>query len=171
MGGSREQCVWGSFDQVESKNFRYFKLEFFLNSWAHHLLYLDCKNMLMKTNEYYHQIQGALTAMVVDLSAFVIWTRSNVKIHSIPGDHAESMRYVPQLESFYKHQIIRKEDFDEGFSEMTTEDTDEEPFEHPARDLTSNLHPIGPAEQYLRHMVTQCLHVHLSRWIYHMQSI
>ena len=52
-----------------------------------------------------------------------------------------------QLESFYKHHITGKEDFDEGFSDAATGDTDEEPFqpyEHPARDLTSILHPKGP---------------------------
>ena len=97
-----------------------------------------------------------------------------MKIQRIRRDEGWSMRYVPQLESFYKHQITRKEDFDEGFSEAASGDGNEEPFnpyEHPARDLTSILHPIGPAGQYLRHMVTQCLHVHLSRWIYHMQSV
>ena len=84
------------------------------------------------------------------------------------------MRYGDQLVSLYKHHIIRKVDFDECESDTATLDTPEEPFEpyeHPAWDLSSILHPIGPAAQYLRHMVTQCLHVHLSRWIYHMQSM
>ena len=97
-----------------------------------------------------------------------------MKIQRIPRDEGWSMRYVPQLESFYKHQITRKADFDEVFSEAASGETDDEPikpYEHPARDLTSILHPIGPAGQFLRHMVTQCLHVHLSRWIYHMQSV
>ena len=60
------------------------------------------------------------------------------------------MRYVAQLESFYKIQTTRKEDFDEGFSEAATRANDEEPFdpyEHPARVLSSILHPIGPAGQ------------------------
>ena len=115
-----------------------------------------------------------MAAVGVDWCDFVIWTPSNMKIHRIPRDEGWSMRYVPQLESFDKHQITRKEDFDEGFSDAATGDTAEEPFkpyEHPARDLTSILHPIGPAAQYLRHMVTKCLHVHLSRWIYPMQSV
>ena len=92
--------------------------------------------------------------------------------------HSSRWRVVdalhPHLESFYKHQITRKEDFDVCFSDAATGDTDEEPFqpyEHPARHLTSILHPIGPAPQYRRHMGTQCLHVHLSRMIYHMQSV
>ena len=142
--------------------------------WHNYLNYLDCNNNLKKTHDYYHQIQGAMAAVGVEWCDFVIWTPSNMKIQRIRRDEGWSMRYVPQLESFYKHQITRKEDFDEGFSEAASGNTDEEPiqpYEHPARDLTSILHPIGPAGQYLRHMMTQCLHVHLSRWIYHMQSV
>ena len=58
------------------------------------------------------------------------------------------MRYVPQLESFFKPNIVGNEDFDEGESDTATHNTHDEPFEpyeHPSRDLTSILHPIGPA--------------------------
>ena len=145
------------------------------SEWHHHLHYLDCNNELKKTHDYYHQIQGAMTAVVVDWCDFVIWTPRRVKIQRIPRDHGWSMRYVPQLEEFFKHRIVRKEDFDtmEWDSETVNASSDEdpvEPFEHPARDLTSILHPIGPAGQFLRHLVVQVLHVHISRWIYEMQS-
>ena len=88
-----------------------------------------------------------MAAVLVDLWDFVIWTPSNMKIQRIRRDEGWSMRYVFQIESFYKHQITRKEDFDEGFSEAAAGDTNEEsfqPYEHPARDLTSFLHLIGP---------------------------
>ena len=144
-----------------------------ISEWHHHLTYLDCNNMLKKTHDYYHQIQGAMATVRVDWCDFVMWTASNLKIQRVPRDHEWSMRYVPQLELFYKHQIAPKEDFDDGESDTATKDTNEEPFkpyEYPARDLTSILHPIGPATHYLRHMVTQCLHVHISRCISHMES-
>ena len=83
------------------------------------------------------------------------------------------MRYVAQLLSFYKHHLFRKDDFDEGFSDSATMETDEahyEPYDYPARALTSILHTIGPGAQYLRQMVTQCLPLHLARWIYQLQS-
>ena len=70
--------------------------------------------------------------------------------------------------------IVSNEDFDECESDTATRDAEEEPLEpygQPARDLTMILHPIVPVANYLRHVLTQCLHVHLSRWIYHMQSI
>ena len=82
---------------------------------------------------------------------------------------------VPQLEAFYKHQILRKEDVDmvEWVSDAVNASSDDdlvEPFEHPARDITTILHPIGPAGHFLRHLIVQVLHVHISRWIYQMQS-
>ena len=36
------------------------------------------------------------------------------------------MRYVAQLESIYKHHIVSKEDFYEGYSDSAKQDTDEE---------------------------------------------
>ena len=141
------------------------------SEWHHHLTYLDCNNLLRKTHQCKHQ--GAIAAVAVDWCDYVIWTPSNMKIHRIRPDHGWSMRNVPQLESFYKHHIVRKEDFDEGFSDTATMDAEEEhyePYDPPGRDLTSILHPNGPGAQYLRHMVTQCLHVQLAKWIYQMQS-
>ena len=130
-------------------------------------------NELKTMHNYYHQIQGGMAAVGVDWCHFVIWTPSNMKIQRIPRDYGWSMRYVPQLESFYKHHIIRKEDFDEGFSDTATRDTDEEPFdpyEDPTRDLTSIFHPISSAAHSLRHMVTQCTPLHQAKWIYERQS-
>ena len=52
-------------------------------------------------------------------------------------DYGSSKRYVPQLESIFKHHIVHKEEFDEGYSDATLQDTDDEGFEqyqHPARD-------------------------------------
>ena len=124
------------------------------SEWQHHLQYLDCNNMLKKTHDNYHQIQGAMAAVEVDWCDFVRWTLSNMKIQRSPRDHWWSMLYVPQLESFYRHHIIHKEDFYEGLSDTATRDTEEEPFErydHPARDLPSILHHVGPAAHYLRH--------------------
>ena len=75
------------------------------------------------------------------------------------------MRYVPQLKSVYKHHIHRRDDFDEGDSDTATQDPDEEPFEpeeQPERDLTSILHPIGPAAMHLRQLMIQNLHVHIA---------
>ena len=95
-----------------------------------------------------------------------------MNIQLIHRDHV-SLRNIPRLKTFCKHHLVRKEDFDDGESDMATLDTDEElyePYDYPARDLTSILHPIGPAAQYLRKVVRQCLHVHVSRWIYQMQS-
>ena len=144
------------------------------SEWHHHLAYLDCNNELEKTHDYYHQIQGTMTAVGVEWCDFVIWSPSNMKVQRIYRDFGWSMRYLTQLESLYKHHIVRKEDFDECDSDEAAQDTDEEPFEpyeHPARDLTSILHPIGPAAMHLRHLVIQTLHIHLARWIFQMQSM
>ena len=144
-----------------------------VSEWHHHLPYLDCRNELKTTHDYYHQIQGAMAPVLVDWCDFVIWKPSKMKNQRIPRVHGWSLRYIPRLETVFKHQLLHKEDFEDGESEMAPMDTDEErydPYDYPARDLTSILHPIGPAPQYLRHTVTQCLHVHLSRWSYQMQS-
>ena len=143
------------------------------SEWHHHLTYLDCRNELKKTHDYYQKMQGAMAAVGLDWWDFVMWTQTNMKIQRIRRDHVWSMRYVPQPESFYKHHIVRKEDFDEDISDTPTMDSDEEhyePYDFRPRDLTNIIHTLGPGAQYLRHMVTQCLHVHLARYIYQMQS-
>ena len=96
--------------------------------WHHHLSYLDCNNELKKTHDYYHQIQGAMAAVGVEWCDFVIWTPRNVKVQRIHRDYGWAIRYLPQLETFFKQHIVRKEDFDEGYTDPTMQDTDEEPF-------------------------------------------
>ena len=115
------------------------------SEWHHHLAYLDCNNEFKKTHDYYHQIQGTMTAVAVEWYDFVIWSPSNMKVQRIYHDYGWSMRYVAQLESLIKHHIVRREDFYECDSDEAAQDTDEEPyepFELPARDLPSILHPM-----------------------------
>ena len=116
-----------------------------------------------------------MASVIVDWCDFVIWTQRKVGIQRIPRDYAWSMRYVPRLEDFSKHRIVRKEDYDtmEWDSQTANASSDEDPmenFDHPARDLTSILRPIGPAGQFLRHLVVQVLNIHISLWITEMQS-
>ena len=97
-----------------------------------------------------------------------------MKEQRIYRDYGWSMCFVHQRESFYTQQIVRKEDFLEGESDTATKDTDEEPsepYQQRARDLTSMLHPLGPAAMHLRHLVIQTLPIHSASWIYQMQSI
>ena len=95
----------------------------------HHRPDLDCNNELKKTHDYYHQIQVTTTAAGVECCDFVIWSPRNMTVHRFYRDFWWSLRYVPQLESFYKHHIVRSEEFDECDSDDAAHDTDEEPFE------------------------------------------
>ena len=54
-----------------------------------------------------------MTAVRVEGCDFVIWSTSNMKVQRIKRDYAWSMRYVPKLQSIYKHNIVRKEDNEE----------------------------------------------------------
>ena len=49
--------------------------------------------------------------------------------HCILWDDGWVLRYVPQLESFYNDNIVRKVDFDERFSDISKPDNDEAPFD------------------------------------------
>ena len=53
------------------------------SKWHHHLPYLSCNIDLKKTQDYYHQIQGAMTAVGVEWCDVLIWTPSNVKVQRI----------------------------------------------------------------------------------------
>ena len=57
------------------------------SDWHHHLTYLDCRNELKKTHDYYYQIKVAMALVGVDWCDFVIWTRSNMKTQRIRRDH------------------------------------------------------------------------------------
>ena len=48
------------------------------SEWHHHLPYLDCRNELKTTHDYYHQIQGAMAAVGVEWCDFVIDRKSVV---------------------------------------------------------------------------------------------
>ena len=124
---------------------------------------------------YYHQIQVAIAAVGVQWCDFVMWTPGRVKIERIFIDCGWSMRYFPRLENFSYPYLVRKEDtkstgWDSHSTNASSDGDALERFEHPARYLTSILHPIGPAGQFLRHLLVQVLHVHLARWILLMQT-
>ena len=145
------------------------------SEWHHHIHYLDCKNELKKTHEYYHQIHGAIAAVVVQWCDFVIWTPRRVKLERIYIEYGWTMRYVPRLEDFYYHHLVRNEDtkstvWESDAANASTDEDALERYQHHPRDLTSILHPIGPAGQFLRHLVVQVLNVHLPRWLFMMQS-
>ena len=111
-----------------------------------------------------------MAAVIVDWCDFVSWTARKVMIQRIPRDHWWWMRYVQRREDFDKEGIVRNEDYDTGELDSQTvnassDDDPVEPFDHPARDLNSILHPIGPAGQFLRHLLVHVLHVHIFRWI------
>ena len=91
---------------------------------------LNCNINLKMNNEYYHQIQGPMPAVGVYWCDYVMWTESNMNIHRIPRDQVWSMRYVHELESFFKYQITSKDDFDEGFSDAATGDMRRNPSNH-----------------------------------------
>ena len=95
----------------------------------HHLPYLDCNNELKKTHDYYSQIKRRMAAVGVDWCDFVICSPSNIKVHRIFRDHGWTLRYIPQLESFYKPHIVRKGDFDGCDSDEAVHHTDLEPCE------------------------------------------
>ena len=116
-----------------------------------------------------------MAAVIVHWCDFVIWTPRKLKIQRFPLDYGWSIRYVRQLEDFYKHRIQRKEDVDtvQWDSETVNASRDDDPmetFNHAARDLASVLPPIGPAGQFQRHFLVEVLHVHISPWVYEMQS-
>ena len=85
--------------------------------WHHHLPYLHCNNEIMKTPDFYHQMQWTMTAVVVDLCDFFRWTPRNLNVLQIYRFKGWSLREVTQLESFYKHYIVAKEDFLDGDSD------------------------------------------------------
>ena len=131
--------------------------------------------MNSRRHEYSHQIQGAIAAVWVQWCDFVIWTPRRVKLERIYIDYGWTMRYVPRLEDFYYRHLVRKEDtkstgWESDAANARTDEDALEPYQHPAQDLTSILHPIAPAGQFLRHLVVQVLHVHLARWILLRQS-
>ena len=150
-------CAFGILEVKCHSSMREVKIDC-SSEWHNHLTYLDCSNMRKKRHDYNHQRQGPMAAVGVCWCYFVIWPRSKIKSQRIRRYYGWSIRYVPQFESVYNHQINCTEDFDEGFSDRARRDTEEEnvkPYDHRARDLTSILHQICAVAQYLRHMVTQ----------------
>ena len=78
-------CAVGILEVKCPYSMRYVNIEW-PAQWRNCLTYLDHNNMLKKTHDYSHQIQGAMTAVGVDWCDFVIWTRSNMKIQRIRRD-------------------------------------------------------------------------------------
>ena len=92
--GRQDACAVGILEVKCPYSMREVKIEC-TSEWHHHLTYPDCNNMLKKSHEYYHQIQGAMAAVLVTWCDFVICTPSNLKIQHIPRDHGWTMRCPP----------------------------------------------------------------------------
>ena len=75
----------------------------------HHLPYLDHELNLLKTHEYYHQIQGELYATDAPWCDFVVWTVKDMHIQTIYPDYKWRRTEIPRLISFYAENILTED--------------------------------------------------------------
>ena len=78
--------------------------------WMHLLPYLDEDNMLNPSSEYYHQIQGELSATNLPWCDLVIWCPSAILRQRIYPDEAWRARWLPELHFIYRTHLMRTED-------------------------------------------------------------
>ena len=148
-----------------------------LCDWHTHLKYLDCDNRLKKGTPYWQQVQGQIHAVAVPWCDFVIWTPTNMIVSRTFKDPQWTNEFYFKLENFFHTQLDRKEDFEYGEDsadlsyDLSFRDTSVFSDECPMRDLTSILHPIGPACQSIRAHMIQTFQFHITRLVYEILSI
>ncbi len=127
------------------------------SDWNAHLDYLDHWNNLLPTHQYYHQIQGEITATKVDWCDFVIWCPSGLLISRIYRNKTWQADTVEMLERIYQSNFVREED-------VRFLSYQRDPDQMPEIKLGDNLSLTSNQKRRIYRTFIYGLAIHLARW-------
>ena len=118
---------------------------------------IDTSNNLLRSHQYYHQIQGEIIATKSAWCDFVIWCPTDLHIERIFPDKNWRRIYLSKLEYIYFHNFLRPEDRVFSDYRRSPESMSEMP-------LMRVLSETNPVTKELFDIFVNSLAMHLKRW-------